>query len=83
MKTVKIKSKVLKKIGSKAFYKTTKLTKITINKTTKLKTIKGAFKKAGKYSGKKLVIKVKASKKKAYKKLILKKGGNKKLKVKA
>ncbi len=83
LKTVKIKSKVLKKIGSKAFYKTTKLTKITINKTTKLKTIKGAFKKAGKYSGKKLVIKVKASKKKAYKKLILKKGGNKKLKVKA
>ncbi len=82
LKTVKIKSKVLKKIGSKAFYKTTKLTKITINKTTKLKTVKCAFKKAGKNSGKKLIIKVKSSKKKAYKKLILKKGGNKKLKVK-
>ena len=82
LKKATFKSKVLKKIGKKAFYKTTKLTKITIKKTTKLKTVKGAFKKAGKNSGKKLVIKVKSSKKKTYKKLILKKGGNKKLRIK-
>ncbi len=75
-------SKVLKTIGSKAFYKTSKLTKITIKKTIKLKTVTKAFKKAGKNGGKKLVVKVKSSKKKAYKKLILKKGKNKKLIVK-
>ena len=75
-------SKTLKKIGKKAFAKTSKLTKVTIKKTTKLKTVKKAFKKAGKNGGKGLTIKVKSSKKKAYKKLILKKGGNKKLKVK-
>ena len=75
-------SKVLKTIGSKAFYKTSKLTKVTIKKTIKLKTVTKAFKKAGKNGGKKLVVKVKSSKKKAYKKLILKKGKNKKLIVK-
>lgn len=82
LKTVTISSAYLTTIGSKAFYKTSKLTKITINKTSKLKTVKNAFKSAGKSSGKKLTVKVKSSKKKAYKKLITKKGGNKKLKVK-
>ena len=81
LKNVTLKSKKLKKIATKAFYKTPKLTKITINKTTKLKIVKSAFKKAGKNGGKNLTVKVKSSKKKAYKKLILKKGGNKKLKV--
>lgn len=81
LKTVTCSSKVLYKIGSKAFYKTSKLTKITIKKTTRLKTVTSAFKRAGKSSDKKLTVKVKSSKKKAYKKLILKKGGNKKLKV--
>ena len=81
LKNFKCTSKSLKKIGKNAFAKTSKLTKITINKTTKLKTVKGAFKKAGKNSGKGLTVKVKSSKRKAYKKLILKKGGNKKLKV--
>ena len=82
LKKATFKSKALKKIGKNAFAKTKKLTKVTIKKTTKLKTVKGAFKKAGKNSGKNLTIKVKSSKKKAYKKLILKKGGNKKVKVK-
>ena len=81
LKNVTLKSKKLSKIATKAFYKTPKLTKITINKTTKLKIVKSAFKKAGKNGGKGLTVKVKSSKKKAYKKLILKKGGNKKLKV--
>ena len=82
LKKATFKSKNLKKIGKSAFAKTKKLTKITIKKTTKLKTVKKAFKKAGKNGGKKLVIKVKSSKKKAYKKLIRKKGGNKKVKIK-
>ena len=74
-------SKNLNTIGKNAFAKTKKLTKITIKKTTKLKTVKNAFKNAGKNGGKGLTVKVKSSKKNAYKKLILKKGGNKKLKV--
>ncbi len=76
------KSTKLKSIGKNAFYNTKNLASIKISKTKVLKTVKNAFKKAGKASGKKLIIDVKSSKAKAYKKLILRKGGNKKVGVK-
>jgi hypothetical protein len=76
------KSTKLKSIGKNAFYNTKSLLSIKISKTKVLKTVKNAFKKAGKASGKKLIIDVKSSKAKAYKKLILRKGGNKKVGVK-
>lgn len=75
LKTVTVGANV-ESIGSKAFYNTKKLTKITI-KTKKLtadEVSSTAFKRAGKNLGKKLVIKVPASKKKLYKKII-KNGG--------
>lgn len=81
LKSVRVASDSLATIGSGAFAGTKSLTSVVISSTDKLKTVKGAFKGAGKGSGKGLVVKVKSSKLLAYKKLILAKGGNKKLTV--
>lgn len=82
LKTTVMSSPVLTTIGSSAFYKTKNMTVVNIGKTTALKTVTGAFKSAGKDSGRSLSVKVKSTKLKTYKKLILNKGGNKKLTVK-
>lgn len=73
------------KIGSKAFYGCKKLTSITI-KTTKLttKTVgSSAFTKAGSKNYKKLTVKVPKKQLKAYKKMLVKRGLNKKSKIKS
>ena len=62
--------KNIRSIGSKAFYKCKKLKKITIKSKKLVKIGKNAFKGISK----KAVIKVPASKKKKYKKLLKKKG---------
>lgn len=82
LKSVKVAGGNLTTIGSAAFTGTKNLTSVAIASTTKLKIVKGAFKNAGKAGGKGLVVKVSSSKLSAYKKLILAKGGNKKLTVK-
>lgn len=76
------KASKLASIGSGAFSGTKSLTSVDISSTTALKSIAGAFKNAGKSGGKKLTVKVAASKFAEYKKLILAKGGNKRLSVK-
>lgn len=78
VKKAAISSKVLTKIGSKAFYKCRKLGSITI-KSTKLKSVgKQAF--TG--TAKKLVVKVPAKKRVAYRKLLKNKGLSKYAKIK-
>ncbi|MGN0361026.1 MAG: leucine-rich repeat protein [Hominisplanchenecus sp.] len=78
LKTVTIKSAKLKEIGSKAFYNCKKLKTITI----KSKQLKKAGKNAFRGIYKKAVIKVPASKYKAYTKLLAKKGQSKTVKIK-
>lgn len=80
--SVSITSGKLASIGSGAFSGTKSLTSVAMGLTTALKSVTGAFKSAGKSGGKKLVVKVAASKLAKYKALILAKGGNKKLTVK-
>ena len=77
LKTVTI-GKNVKKIGSKAFYNCRNLKKITV-KTKKLAT-KSVGAKAFGNTYKKVTVKVPASKYKTYKKLLVKKGINKKAK---
>ena len=77
LKTVTI-GKNVKKIGSKAFYNCRNLKKITV-KTKKLAT-KSVGAKAFGNTHKKVTVKVPASKYKIYKKLLVKKGINKKAK---
>lgn len=77
LKTVTI-GKNIKKIGSKAFYNCRNLKKITV-KTKKLAT-KSVGAKAFGNTYKKVTVKVPASKYKTYKKLLVKKGINKKAK---
>ncbi len=74
------KSTVLKKIGKKAFYNCKKLKKVTF-KTKKL-TTKNVKAKAFKGIAKKCTFKVPKTKKSAYKKLFIKKGAKKTIKVK-
>ena len=74
-----IPSSVLKKIGTYAFSKDTKLTLITINKTTKL--TKAGVKKSLKNSSVKTV-KVKKAKVNAYKKIFTKANCGRKVTVK-
>ena len=77
--TVDCKSKVLEKIGASAFQGDKKLTKITLKSTLLKKNTVG--KNAFKGTSKKLVIKVPAKAKKAYKKFFKTKG-NKKVTIK-
>ncbi len=79
LKKITIGANVVK-IGSKAFYRCKKLNQVTI-KTKKL-TSKKVGSKAFSGIGKKAVIKVPKAKKKAYKRLLAKKGMPKKSKVK-
>jgi sorbitol-specific phosphotransferase system component IIA len=78
VKKVTIQSKKLKEIGSKAFSNNKALKKLTL-KTTVLKKVGS---KAFKGINKKAVIKVPASKVKAYKKLLAKKGQSKTVSIK-
>ncbi|MGN1361145.1 MAG: InlB B-repeat-containing protein, partial [Eggerthellaceae bacterium] len=82
LKSVYAGSSYIASIGSKAFYKTKSLTSVSMPRTAKLKSVTYAFLGAGKNGGRSLYVKVKSSKLKSYKSLILKKGGNKKLTVK-
>lgn len=78
MTEVTIKSTKLTQIGSKAFYHCKKLKSITI----KSKVLKKAGANALKGIHKKAVIKVPAAKKKAYAKLLSKKGAGRSVKIK-
>lgn len=80
LKKITIPSKV-SSIGAKAFAKCKKLSRITI-KTTKLKSAKIGSQ-ALKGISSKAVIKVPASKKASYKKILLKRGVTKKMKIKS
>ena len=79
MKSVTI-GKNVRKIGKKAFYGCKKLKKLTI-KSTKLTTKKVGSKAFGK-TPKKMTVKVPKKKFKAYKKMLIKRGVNKKAKFK-
>lgn len=82
-KTITI-GKNVKTIGKQAFYNVKSAVKITVlTKKLTAKTVKaGAFKGAGASKGKKLTVTVPKAKKKAYKKLLVKKGLSKKAKIK-
>ena len=82
LKSVYAGSAYIASIGSKALYGTKALTSVSMPRTARLKSVTYAFLGAGKNGGRSLYVKVKSSKLKSYKSLILKKGGNKKLTVK-
>jgi hypothetical protein len=78
LKKVTVKSKKLKQIGAKAFYNAKALKSLTL----KTKSLKSVGKNAFKGINKKAVIKVPKAKKKAYTKLLAKKGQSSSVKIK-